>query len=334
MNGIKMKDVVGHDDIKTHIINAAALDKVSHAYLFTGEDGSGKKMLASLFAEALNCERHTGEPCQMCRSCRKALTGNHPDIITVTHEKPNLFSVEEVRQQVVNTVDIKPYESRYKVYIIDEMEKMNPQAQNALLKTIEEPPEYVVLLLLTNSPDALLSTILSRCVRLDLKTVPSADVQKYLMTELALPDYEAEVITAFAQGNIGRAKRCVEDAEFIELLEATLLLVERIGAMQVYEFADEAKKLAEIKQNVGIFFDILTLWYRDVLLYKASMSTDGLVFKRNIAAIQSQADACTYEGIGDVLAEIEKAAARIRANVNFELVLEQLFLTIRDAVSA
>ena len=133
------RGVVGHKDVIRHLVNAAANDKVSHAYLLTGEKGSGKKLLASIFAAALCCETHSGEPCFKCASCHKALTGNHPDIIRVVHEKPDLIRVNEIREQLVNTVDIKPYESRYKVYIIDEAEKMNAQSQNAILKTIEEP---------------------------------------------------------------------------------------------------------------------------------------------------------------------------------------------------
>ena len=183
--------VVGHNDIIEHLQNATKSGKISHAYLFTGEPGSGKKLMATLFATLLQCEKGRANPCMKCASCKKALSQNHPDIIMVTHEKPNIISVKEIRDQVVNTVDIKPYESRHKIYIVNEAEKMNPQAQNALLKTIEEPPAYAIIMLLASNPDALLSTILSRCVRLNLKTVSDKDVREYLINEMHLPDYEA-----------------------------------------------------------------------------------------------------------------------------------------------
>ena len=160
--------VVGQQDEIQHIKNASVYGRVSHAYLFSGEPGSGKKLLSSLFATLLECRKSSENPCFACESCRKAMNMNHPDIIYVQHEKPDVITVDEIRSQVVSTVGIRPYESEYKVYIIDEAEKMNPQAQNALLKTIEEPPVYAVIMLLSSNPDALLETIRSRCVRLNL----------------------------------------------------------------------------------------------------------------------------------------------------------------------
>ena len=177
-------DIIGHDDIIRHLKNAIETGKVSHSYIFTGEPGSGKKLLAGTFAAALQCESGESEPCMTCDSCKKVIGKNHPDIITVTHEKPGSISIDEVREQVVHDVDIKPYCSPYKIYIIPDAEMMTVQAQNALLKTIEEPPEYAVILLLTSNIDSLLPTIRSRCVRLDLKVVDDGLVKKYLMEHL------------------------------------------------------------------------------------------------------------------------------------------------------
>ena len=129
-------DIIGHDDIIRHLKNAIETGKVSHSYIFTGEPGSGKKLLAGTFAAALQCESGESEPCMTCDSCKKVIGKNHPDIITVTHEKPGSISIDEVREQVVHDVDIKPYCSPYKIYIIPDAEMMTVQAQNALLKTI------------------------------------------------------------------------------------------------------------------------------------------------------------------------------------------------------
>ena len=172
------KDVVGHKDIVKYISSAVENNRVSHAYILNGERGSGKKMLANLFAMTLLCETGDNEPCGKCHSCKQAESGNHPDIIRVTHEKPNSISVDDIRTQVNNTVDIKPYQGPYKVYIIPQADMMTPQAQNALLKTIEEPPKYAVIILLTSNIGGLLPTIQSRCVRLDLKVVDDGLVKK------------------------------------------------------------------------------------------------------------------------------------------------------------
>ena len=180
----KFQDIIGQEQIKEHLQNAIAAGKVSHAYIINGEKSSGKEFIAKVFAMALQCEKKEAEPCQECHSCKQALSDNHPDIIRVTHEKPNTISVDDIRAQVNNDVAIKPYSGSYKIYIINEAEKMTPQAQNAILKTLEEPPEYAVILLLTTNVNLLLPTILSRCVVLNMKPVADELVRKYLMEQL------------------------------------------------------------------------------------------------------------------------------------------------------
>ena len=199
--------IIGHSDVVEHLKNAMKMDKVSHAYIFNGEKGCGKKTLAREFAKALQCQGEGERPCGQCQSCRQADGHNQPDIIEVSHDKPNTIGVDDIREQVVGDVQVRPYSSPYKVYIIPEAEKMNQQAQNALLKTIEEPPEYVVILLLTTNAASFLPTILSRCVMLNMKPASDELVRHFLMEHVQIPDYEADICVAFAQGNIGKAER-------------------------------------------------------------------------------------------------------------------------------
>ena len=149
------KSIIGHEQIIDHLSTALKNNKISHAYIINGDNGTGKHILAEAFAKALQCETGDGDSCGMCHSCLQAESKNHPDIIEVTHEKSGSIGVDDVRSQINNDIIIKPYSSKYKIYIVDEAEKLTPQAQNALLKTIEEPPEYGVILLLTNSMSAL-----------------------------------------------------------------------------------------------------------------------------------------------------------------------------------
>ena len=116
--------IIGHKQIVEHLQNAMKMNKVSHAYIFNGEKGSGKKSLANIFAMALQCEGEGAKPCGICRSCKQAENGNHPDIITVTHDKPNSIGVEDIREKLVGDVMVKPYSSPYKVYIVPDAEKM------------------------------------------------------------------------------------------------------------------------------------------------------------------------------------------------------------------
>lgn len=323
-------NIIGHDDIIRHLKNAIETEKISHSYIFSGEPGSGKKLLANTFAMTLQCESQEAEPCQQCESCKKAIGKNHPDIITVSHEKPGVISIDEIRDQVIHDVDIKPYCSPHKIYIIPDANMMTPQAQNALLKTIEEPPEYAVIMLLTDNVDSLLPTIQSRCVRLDLKVVDDGLVKKYLMERLHVPDYQAEIDASYAQGSIGKAKEAATSQEFADMTQSALKILKYADTMEVYELADAIKNLSNEKQNISDYLDIFQFWFRDVLMFKATREIDNLVFKQEINFIKEQASKRSYENLEKILEALEKTKVRLRANVNFELALELLFLTIRE----
>ena len=323
-------NIIGHEEIIGHLKNAIESGKISHSYIFTGEPGSGKKLLAGTFAATLQCEAGGTEPCQKCDSCKKAMGKNHPDIIMVSHEKPGTITIDEIRDQVINDIDIRPYYSPYKIYIIADADLMTPQAQNALLKTIEEPPEYAVIMLLTSNIDALLPTIRSRCVRLDLKVVDDRLVKKYLMERLHVPDYQAEIDASFAQGSIGRAKEAATSQEFAEMTQNALRILKYANTMEVYELSDAIKSLSEDKQNINDYLDIFQFWFRDVLMFKATQEIDNLVFKQEINFIREQAKQRSYENLENILDSIQKTKVRLKANVNFDLAFELLFLTIRE----
>ncbi|MBD5137237.1 MAG: DNA polymerase III subunit delta [Lachnospiraceae bacterium] len=326
------KDILGNEQIKEHFKNAIKLHKVSHAYILNGDKGMGKKMLSNVFAMALQCERGTEEPCMECRSCKQVLSGNHPDIKYITHEKPNVIAVDEVREQINNDIQIKPYSSPYKIYIVDEAEKMNLQAQNALLKTIEEPPEYGIIILLTSNSEMFLPTILSRCVMLNMKLMEKGQMRDYLMKKMGLPDYHADVITAFSGGNLGKAIRLASSEDFNELKSSVTHLLEYIGDMETYEVVMAVKQVEKYKVDIADYIDLMMVWYRDVLMFKASRDMNELTFKDEYGYIKEQAEKISFNGIEEILKAMEKAKVRIRANVNFDLAIEMMYLTIRDGL--
>ena len=322
--------VVGHKDIIQYIQNAVEQDKVSHAYILNGAKGSGKKMLAKLFAMTLQCENSQLEPCGECRSCRQADSGNQPDIITIQHEKPGSISVDDIREQLNGDIMIKPYSNRYKIYIIPEADLLTVQAQNALLKTIEEPPEYATIFLLTENADSLLPTIRSRCVMLKLRNIKDTLIKKYLMEQLHIPDYQADICAAFAQGNMGRAIMLATSEHFNEIKEEAVQLLKYIDEMELNEIVSAIKEINKYKLEVTDYLDLLTVWYRDVLLYKATKEAGKVVFGDQLTYIKEKASKSSYEGIEIILDSIEKAKTRLKANVNFDLVMELLLLTIKE----
>ncbi|MFG6333205.1 MAG: DNA polymerase III subunit delta [Lachnospiraceae bacterium] len=323
-------DVLGHEQTILHMKHAIEMNKVSHAYILSGEKGSGKKLLAGLFAQTLQCQKRGTEPCMECRSCKQEMNRNQPDIIRVVHEKPNTISVEEIRTQVNGDIMIKPYSSPYKIYIIDEAEKLSVQAQNALLKTIEEPPVYAVILLLTTNAGILLPTIRSRCVTLDLKPVAPGVLKEYLMRELEIPEYRANICTAFAQGNVGKAKRLALSGEFSEMLEHAVHLVKYIQDMEVADIITDLKRIDTYKMEINDYLDILMVWYRDVLMFKATRDADHLVFSDELISIREKVKKSSYEGLESVIKALDKAKVRLNANVNFEMALELLLLTMKE----
>lgn len=324
------KDIIGQEQIREHLQNALRMQKISHAYIINGERNSGKEYIAKIFAMALQCEKGGEEPCQECRPCKQALSGNHPDIIRLVHEKPNTISVDDIRTQINNDMGIKPYQGPYKVYIISEGEKMTVQAQNALLKTLEEPPEYGVILILTSSVETLLPTILSRCVMLSMRPVADEKVKKYLMETLEIPSYKAEVCTAFARGNLGRAKLLAASEEFEHVKEEALMLLKNINEMELAEIVTAIKKITEYQFDVTDYLDILSIWYRDILLFKAMNDANPLIFREEIQYIKKVADRSSYEGIETILEALDKAKSRLAANVSFDLTMELLLLTIQE----
>ena len=326
----RFTDIVGQEQLKEHLQNAIATNKVSHAYIINGERNAGKEFIARVFAMTLHCEKGETEPCGECHSCKQALGNNQPDIIYISHEKPNTIGVEDIRVQINGDIAIKPYSSPRKIYIINEGEKMTPQAQNALLKTLEEPPEYAVILILTTNVEAMLPTVLSRCVVLNMKPVSDRLVKKYLMEQLAVPDYKANISVAFARGNIGKAKMLASSEEFEKVKDEAITLVKNINDMEISEIVKAIKKISEYKFDVNDYLDILMAWYRDVLLFKATKDVNSLVFKEDIQQIMRMSDRSTYEGIEQIVNALQSAKKRLEANVNFDLTMELLFLAIKE----
>ncbi|MDO5156493.1 MAG: DNA polymerase III subunit delta' [Eubacteriales bacterium] len=323
-------DIIGHEDIVKHFKSSIELGKVSHAYILNGEKGVGKKTLAAVVSKSLQCEKGEPDPCNTCKSCLQAESGNQPDIIWVNHEKPNVISVEEIRTQIVNDISLKPYSSKYKVYIVPDAQMMNPQAQNALLKTLEEPPEYAIIMLLTTNVDKFLPTILSRCIVLNFKPVEPMDVIEYLTGQIGVDQETAKFCTDFAQGNLGKAVRLAISPEYNEIKEDAVRLLRQIDAMDMEDIILAIKNMGKFKLDVTDYIDIMTMWFRDILMVKISNSPNKMLFKNEYSVIRKQASKLSYEGIEQILAAMDKLKIRLEANVNYDIAMELMLLTIKE----
>lgn len=324
------QDILGNETIKEYFQKVLTGDAVSHAYILTGEAGMGRKTLARAFAMTLQCENSSTEPCGQCHSCKMFQTNNHPDVIYVTHEKAGSIGVDDVRTQLINDIAIKPYSSPYKIYMIDEAEKLTVQAQNALLKTIEEPPAYGIIIFITTNADAFLPTILSRCVTLKLKPLYDKMIKSYLQETMRIREEDADIYTAFARGNLGKAISLAGSEAFEEMRRIVLSLLKSADRMSVADMQSELKGLKDGNFDMEECLDFMTLWFRDVLMFKATKDMNLMIFQEEYSYIKKWADRCAFEGLERIMEAFDKAKVRLKANVNFELTMELLLLTIKE----
>ena len=341
-------DIIGQKEAKKLLKNAVKSGNHSHAYIFSGEKGSGKMMLAEAFATMLQCENPNEDACLECHSCKQSISRNNPDIIYVNREsgKANI-GVDVVREQIVNDVSIKPYSNKYKIYIVDEAESMNQQAQNALLKTIEEPPEYAIIILLTANHNSFLQTILSRCVLIQMKPVDNESIKTILKTKCETVDYQANMVASFAQGNVGKAIALASDTNFNEVKNKIVSICKRASKMEEFQISTEVNEIKEIRKAeddadkkddsperfegfINQMLDLITLWFKDVLLYKATLNDEYILFKEDSFDIHEQADRCSYYGLNQIIEAVNEARARLNANVNFELTIMLLINAIKE----
>lgn len=323
------EEIIGHDLIKEHLRLAVRENKVFHAYIFNGEDLAGKNMLAAVFAKTLVCEEGGETPCNHCKACHQFDSGSHPDIKYLVRSKASI-GVDDIREQINRDVIIRPYSSRYKIYVVDEAEKMTEEAQNALLKTIEEPPAYAVIMLLTNNVEKMYSTIRSRCVTLNLRSVDQELITRFLMEKQQVPDYRARTCSAYSQGNVGRAVQMASSERFSQMLEFVQRLVRGAREMKEFEIVQTAREMETFQEDIGDLLDLITLWYRDILTMKTTGDRDLLIFGEEYRFIRQKADTVSAAGIGRVLEAVETARERIRSNVNFHAAAEMLLLVIKE----
>ena len=274
--------------------------KPNHAYILSGQAGSGKSELANTFTKALLCQSDMKIDCH-CVSCRTFDSGNHPDVVYVRPTKAKSIGVEDVREQVVSVAEIKPYSSAYKTFIIEDAALLTVAAQNALLKTLEEPPPYGVLLLLTENADLLLPTILSRCVVLRLNPVS--------------------------------IEKRVKEADFIALRSELIGLIQKIdeaaAGKDLIGLFEAAARILDHKDRIESVLDIFYLFYRDVVVY-CETGDESLIVQTEIIDVIKIV--CERMASGGNVAPLRRANAiymagrRLKRNANFQLTIEVMLL--------
>lgn len=322
------REIWGYAPQVEQLRRAARSGRASHAYLFTGGAGAGKRLLAKTFAKALQCENPAEAPCGHCPSCLAFEHGNHPDVIYPRSEKKS-FGVEEMREQIVETVDLKPYRYEKKIYILEKADTLTPQAQNAFLKTLEEPPAYAVFLLLAERQEAFLPTILSRVAQCRLRPLSEETVAAYLRQEKGLSAEESSLYAAYAQGRIGQALALMQEEAFRQMREDILEKMQALPSLSEGEAYLLAKDW-EIYKNDLRFLDIIELWYRDLLAAKC-LRDERFLIQKDIKDAIFRNTQFSAANLAKKAAAVRLARQRLLQNANFRLTMEVMLMECKES---
>ena len=293
--------------------------RLVHAYLFTGPAGTGKRSLANSCARALLCESPSGRPCDVCPACRRALMGNHPDVRALEPGgRGNQIRIDSIRE-AISWLEDRPFEARRRVLILCGADKMNPAAQNALLKTLEEPPGDDVIIMTTDKASDLLPTIVSRCRIIRFPLLSEEDAVKALINHGLTPT-KARLYSRLSMGSIGDALALSGDVSFSARREQVLNALRALRAPQDVTLA--ALPLSGVgKESVEGVLNILELCARDIM---AIQDVDGRVVQTDIEAQLRQLN---IRGSA-MLRGVFEARRMFRSNVSWQYVLETLFFQI------
>ncbi|MGI6707057.1 MAG: DNA polymerase III subunit delta' [Clostridia bacterium] len=325
---MNFRDIIGQSPLVENLQRSIRLGRVVHAYLISGPKGAGKKMLAHIFARALLC-RHSGDrPCDACPSCIKYNTGNHPDVITVKAEKSSIV-VDQIRD-LQKDMYVKPYEGGRKIYLIEEVHTMTPQAQNCLLKTLEEPPAYGVIFLLADQLEGLLPTILSRCQILRLKKVSRERIAALLEERYGLSPEQAHLIAALSDGRVGRALELAVDQDYMELRREVLGRLEALAEADIMAVFNLVPFFTEHRDQQSLKLEILEWWFRDVYIWK-EMGDESLIVNQDAKELlEKQAELFTSSTVQDIIKRIEESKKQLGSSVNAQFIMENLLLSIME----
>lgn len=320
-------DIIGHEKQLKALKWALAKDRLHHAYLFLGPEGVGKRTVALSLAMAIQCREKEGDSCGRCADCAQVRGGNHPDVRVVgplTGKKE--IAIQQVRE-LERELSYRAFSGRKKIAVVDPALLMNFPAQNALLKTLEEPPKHSLLILVSTSTGGLLPTLLSRCLRISFAPLPAEIVASFLATQKGLEREEAEILAAVSMGSLGRAV----DPEMKELVQRRRAWVERIGSLAPEDcrgWMTLAEQLAGVREESLKFLEWVAGWYHDVLIYCVTGSSRGISNFDMEKHIKQQADRLSVERILCLFSQAIETEASIRRNVNRRMALENFLMQI------
>ncbi|QJA09909.1 DNA polymerase III subunit delta' [Romboutsia sp. CE17] len=306
-------NIIGQEFAKKYIGNSIKNDKVNHAYMFEGIDGIGKNLFAKEFGKIL-IEVENAE--------------NSPDYIKIepTGSSIKIAQIRELQSDII----IKPH-SKYKIYVINHAEKMTVESQNALLKTLEEPPDYAIIILITNNKESLLPTIKSRCEIIKFLPISIIDLKRYLMGR-GIEEKRATLLANFSRGSIEKALELSESNDFSIMRDDIQKYIQYILDKNMVEILNISSDMEKYKDKIIVILDMMINYFRDMMLSKGKVDKDMIINGDRITFIQNMSSKITYSQVSKIIDIIEETKRKMRSNCNFSVSIQVMALNIYEVI--
>ncbi|MCI0718533.1 MAG: DNA polymerase III subunit delta' [Acidobacteria bacterium] len=326
-------DFLGNRPILETVRSQLASCRLPHSMLFTGVSGIGKWTLAQFIAKACNCLRLKDDFCNGCPNCQRISENAHPDVKNVAPEG-QFIKIDQMRS-LSREVFFKPFEGKCRIFIMDEAEKLRDEAANSILKTLEEPPDTSILILITSRPNDLLPTIRSRCQMYPFAPLPLADVELLLQGRTSYSSEERQLLARIAGGSLGKAVT-IDLAEYRRQRDEMLALLEACSRNFLYANAARAasgwldkRKQAEFDSKTGILFTLL----RDLFLLKAGAETQALTHADIAGKLATLSSLYSINQLMNATQSLDHLEAGMRRNLNRGLAADQFVLRLGGVTS-
>ncbi len=307
------ENIKGQEFAKKYMINSIKNNKINHAYMFEGIEGVGKETFADELAKIL------------------LQTNNLENATDYIKIKPSGSSIKisQVRNIQLDIV-IKPHK-KYKIYVIDQAEKMTTEAQNALLKTLEEPPQYAIIIIVTNNKEGILPTIKSRCELIKFTEISSKQIKSYLISQ-DVEENRANMLSVFSRGSMKKAIELSSSNDFYEMRENVHSYIETILNKEIIDILDIPSEMDKYKSETIVILDMMINYFRDMMVYKECGSTNMIINTDKSTFIKNMSNKITYSQISKIIDIIEDTKIKIRANCNFNVSIQVMSLNIYEVI--
>lgn len=323
------RDIIGQEDVVRGLQYAVGMDRVGHAYAFCGPQGIGKRTIAGIFAGVLLCEAPVGgESCKACQACRLYAGEANPDFRRIMADGASI-GVDEIRD-IQSDVVIKPMYSKRKVYIIENADKMTVQAQNSLLKTLEEPPHYVTIILTVSNYEALLETIRSRSQRISFRKNSYAQVRQAVINKYGSQAEGIDFAVSYADGVIGSALELAGSEEFVALREKIFEITGQLRNQKLFDIFGVHSYFEENKDDFDVILDIMTMIFRDMLVVKEVGNENILINSDKKDIIFNNARRYSPRQLISGIEQIEVTRRAVKQNANFQLAVEHMLMKLQE----